>query len=162
MSIMTIRTTIGRENVVMTEIEDRMRSQKLAVRALLHPEKLKGYILIDGDDDDVKTAIRGLRHVNGLIDKPVSLDQIKHFMETKKPTIEMNRGDIIEIIGGPFKRERGKITAIDQAKGEVTVELLEAAVPIPVTISSDSVRLLEKAKDVIEESKQHEQEKAEE
>ena len=95
----------------------------------------------------------GLRHVNGLIQKPVAIEQIKHFIEEKKgAAIELVRGDIVEIIGGPFKHEKGKVTKIDDSKNEITVELLEAAVPIPVTITADSVRLLEKSKDVIQQS----------
>ena len=57
----------------------------------------------------------------------------------------MNRGDIVEITGGPFKNEKGKITRVDEAKEEVTLELLEAAIPIPITVSIDSVRVLETA-----------------
>lgn len=150
---MTIRTTIGRENVVISEIEDRLRTRSLQIRALLHPEKLRGYVIIEGEDDDIKSVVSGLRHVNGLIQKPVTIDQIKHFIEEKKgAAIELSRGDIIEIIGGPFKHEKGKVTKVDNTKNEVTVELLEAAVPIPVTIGADSVRLLEKVKDVIQQS----------
>ncbi|QQG39386.1 MAG: transcription elongation factor Spt5 [Candidatus Aenigmatarchaeota archaeon] len=161
--ILTIRTTIGRENVVMSEIEERVRSKGYKVRALLHPEKLRGYVIIEGEEDDIKLAVSGLRHVNGLIQKPVTLEQIKHFIEEKKgAAIELVRGDIVEIVGGPFKHEKGKITKVDESKNEVTVELLEAAVPIPVTITADSVRLLEKSKDVIQQSQEGAQKKEEE
>lgn len=153
MTLMTIRTTIGRENVVIAELEERIRSHGFKVKALLHPEKLRGYVIIEGEDDDIKSAMSGLRHVNGLIQKPVAIEQIKHFIEEKKgAAIELVRGDIVEIIGGPFKHEKGKVTKIDDSKNEITVELLEAAVPIPVTITADSVRLLEKSKDVIQQS----------
>ena len=43
---------------------------------------------------------------------------------------------------------KGKIyvpdSIIDQAKEEVTVELFEAMVPIPITVRGDHVRVLEK------------------
>ena len=54
--------------------------------------------------------------------------------------------DIVEIIGGPFKGEKGRVVRYDKVKREITIELLEVAVPIPVTVSVEFVKLLEKAK----------------
>jgi transcriptional antiterminator NusG len=41
---------------------------------------------------------------------------------------------------------RAKITRIDKAKGEVTLELLEATFTLPITVHSDYVKLVEKGK----------------
>ena len=53
-------------------------------------------------------------------------------------------GNIVEVISGPFKGEKARVQRIDQAKEEVTVELFEAMVPIPITVRGDHVRVLEK------------------
>jgi transcriptional antiterminator NusG len=53
-------------------------------------------------------------------------------------------GDIVEIVGGPFKGERGKVTRLNKQKSEVIVELLEAAVPIPITLNLDSIKVVGK------------------
>ena len=53
-------------------------------------------------------------------------------------------GNIIEIISGPFKGEKARVQRIDESKEEVTVELIEAMVPIPITVRGDHVRVLEK------------------
>jgi transcriptional antiterminator NusG len=50
------------------------------------------------------------------------------------------------VIGGPFKGMRAKITRIDKAKAEVTLELLEATFTLPITVHADYVKLIEKAK----------------
>jgi len=55
-------------------------------------------------------------------------------------------GDIIEVLSGPFRGEKGKIVRINEAKKELTIELLEAVVPIPLTLSINVVRLIEKKK----------------
>lgn len=60
--------------------------------------------------------------------------------------IELKAKDIVEIIGGPFKGERGRVVRYDKVKREITIELLEVAVPIPVTVSVEFVKLLEKSK----------------
>ena len=56
--------------------------------------------------------------------------------------MNIKKNDIVEIISGPFKREKAKISRIDEQKEEVVVELLEAAVPIPVTLKMDSVKVI--------------------
>ncbi len=66
-------------------------------------------------------------------------------MEVKKIEIKVNKGDVVEIIGGPFKNEKGKVTRVDEAKEELTIELLEAAIPIPITIPIESSRVIESA-----------------
>ena len=45
---------------------------------------------------------------------------------------------------GPFKDEKAKVVRIDEAKEDVVLELIEAAVPIPVTVKGDQIRLIQK------------------
>ncbi len=56
--------------------------------------------------------------------------------------MNIKKNDIAEIISGPFKREKCKITRVDPVKGDVVVELLEAAVPIPITLKMDAVKVI--------------------
>jgi len=66
-------------------------------------------------------------------------------LQPKEQEVELNVGYTIEVIGGPFKGEKGKVTRYDKTKREVTIELLEVAVPIPVTVSVEFIKILEKA-----------------
>ncbi|MBI4017791.1 MAG: hypothetical protein HY366_02500, partial [Candidatus Aenigmarchaeota archaeon] len=59
--MLTIRTTIGRENVVIGELEERIRAHAYKIKAILHPEKLRGYVIVEGVEDDIKAAVNGLR-----------------------------------------------------------------------------------------------------
>jgi transcriptional antiterminator NusG len=59
----------------------------------------------------------------------------------------MMEGDIVELIAGPFKGEKARVQQIDESKEEITVELFESVVPIPVTVRGDSVRVLKKEKE---------------
>jgi transcription elongation factor Spt5 len=67
-------------------------------------------------------------------------------LEYKKTRLKIDVDDVVEIIGGPFKGERGKIIRIDKAKDETTIELFEAAIPIPVTIATEFIKIIKKAK----------------
>ncbi len=144
--IATIRTTTGRENVVIESIIARIKTRKLPIKSLFHPEEFRGYVFIEGDINDIEATIKGIPHIRGLINKDVSLSELERFLIEEKREVKVEVGDIIEVIGGPFKGEKGKITRVDNTKNEVVVEFLEAAIPIPVTISINSVRIYEKKK----------------
>ena len=144
--IATIRTTTGRENVVIESIIARIKTRKLPIGSLFHPEEFRGYVFIEGEINDIEATIKGIPHIRGLINKDVSLSELERFLIEEKREVKVEVGDIIEVIGGPFKGEKGKITRVDTTKNEVVVEFLEAAIPIPVTISINSVRIYEKKK----------------
>ena len=144
--IYTVKTVVGRENIVLDTIATKSKIENLQIRALLHPEEIKGYVFVEGEISDVEKAVQLVPHVRGLIKKPVEMSQIQRFLEPKTVEIELTNGDIVEIIGGPFKGEKGKVTRYDKTKREVTIELLEVTVPIPVTVSGEFVKILEKAK----------------
>jgi len=151
--ISTIRTTVGRENAVIESLTNKIKNSGLAIKSIFHPGELKGYIFLEGDIEAINEVIKGVPHVKGIIKKEVSMNDIKSFLEIKKVEIKINRGDVIEVIGGPFKNEKGKVTRVDEAKEELTIELLDAAIPIPITIPMESARLIESAEKSKGESK---------
>jgi len=143
--IYTIRTTVGRENAVIETLISKIKNMSLDIKSIFHPDELKGYIFVEGDTATIDKVIQGVPHVKGIIRKEVSMADIKRFLEVKKIEIKINKGDVVEVTGGPFKNEKGKVIRVDEAKEELTIELLEAAVPIPITIPIDSARVVESA-----------------
>ena len=123
-----------------------MKSLKIPIKSIFHPEELRGYVFIEGESNDIEASIKNVPHVRGLINKDVPISDLERFLIPEKREIKVESGDIVEIIGGPFKGEKAKITRVDDTKSEITVEFLEAAIPIPVTISINSVRIHEKKK----------------
>ena len=144
--IYTLKTVVGRESVVMDNIAAKAKSEGIQIQSMLHPEEIKGYIFIEGDIQEVDKATQAVPHVRGIIKSPVAFAQIQRFLQPKQVVIELSVGDIVEVIGGPFKAEKGKITRYDKTKRECTIELVEVAVPIPITVSVELVKVLEKAK----------------
>ena len=141
--IYTVRTTVGRENAVIETLLSKSKSGTTNIKAIFHPDELKGYIFLEGDEESIDEIVKAVPHVKGIIKKEVKIDDIKKFLETKKIEIKVNRGDVIEVTSGPFKNEKGKVTRVDEAKEEVTIELLEAAIPIPITVPIESVKVIE-------------------
>ncbi len=146
MTIYTIRTTSGREDIVIDLLSSKIRAEGLEISALVHPAEIKGYVFAEGKLGAIHNAIQGIMHVRGVMETPIKLEEIQHFLQPKKVQSTVNEGDVVEIIGGPFKGEKGKVTRIDKVKDEVTIELLEASIPIPVTIATEFIKILKHEK----------------
>lgn len=145
--IFVVKTTTGQERNVARLVAAKVEMSKIPVKAILVPEMLKGYVFIEAEGPHyVEAAISGVRHVRSRIPGLVSFDEIERYI-IRKPVIEdLDDDDVVEITGGPFKGMRAKITRIDKSKGEVTLELLEATFTLPITVHSDYVKLVQKAK----------------
>jgi len=122
------------------------KTGNLNIYSIVHPEEIRGYIFVEGDIRDIEKALQMVPHIRGIIKKPVDIEQIRRFLQPRKVEIDLGVKDIIEVIGGPFKGERGKVTRYDKTKREVTIELLDVAIPIPITVSAEFVKLSERAK----------------
>jgi len=140
MPIMTVRTTRGREKTVVDTMKAEVDNEGHEISAILYPEDLKGYVFVEGDEASIRTLIQDMRHVKGLIDQEVEIDELEKFLSNEPQEITIEAGDTVEVIGGPFKGEDAEIERIDEANQEATIKLLEAAVPIPVTISVELLR----------------------
>ena len=144
--IYTIKTVVGRENIVADSIAIKTKTEQLNISSLVHPEEIRGYLFIEGEPEDIGKVVKMVPHVRGLIKKPVKLKDIQRFLQPRKVEVDLEEKDLVEVIGGPFKGEKGKVTRYDKVKREVTIELVDVAVPIPVTVSVEFVKLLKRSK----------------
>ncbi len=145
-AIVAIKTTIGQEIKVARDIGLKAKINGWKdIFAVLAPYDLKGYVLVETSrPDKVLSLIRGIKDAKGIVKGEMHLEEVKHYL-TPTPTItRISVGDLVEIVEGPFKGEHAKVMQIDEAKNEITVELLEAMMPIPITVKAEAVRLLEK------------------
>jgi transcriptional antiterminator NusG len=145
--IFAVKTTTGQEKNVAKLIAARIKMNNIPIKAILVPETLRGYVFVEAEGPHfVEEAITGIRHVRSRVPGVVSFSEIERYIVRKPIIEELSENDIVEVTGGPFKGMRAKITRIDRAKAEVTLELLEATFTLPITVHSDYVKLVEKAK----------------
>lgn len=143
MPIFSLRTTANREDQVFDFVSSNASRKGLGVYSLIKAHGLRGYIFVEAESKQAaEEAFKGVPYARGLLPKEVNYAEIEHILEQVKVQVNIQVKDIVEIISGPFKREKAKVTRIDQAKEEVIVELLEAAVPIPITVKLDSVKVI--------------------
>ena len=145
--IFAVRTTTGQERNVAKLVAAKIEMKKIPIKAVLVPETLRGYVFIEaGGPHFVEEAIAGIKHVRSRVPGLVSFSEVERYIVRKPIIEELSENDIVEVTGGPFKGMRAKITRIDKTKEEVTLELLEATFTLPITVHSDYVKLVEKAR----------------
>jgi len=145
--IYVYRITAGQEKVVIEMLAKKAKKESLKIYSVAHFEDLKGYVIVEGEDE-VSVRQAGLRipHIKGVLNKPMALKDIEGMIEAAKPAVlSITKGDVVELISGPFKGEKARVIKIDINKDEVTVELTEVAVPIPVTIKANIIKVFQKA-----------------
>lgn len=54
---------------------------------------------------------------------------------------EINPGDVVKIVGGPFAGGRARVQAVDTDKSQVRVEMKVLGQPAPFTVKLDQVKL---------------------
>ncbi len=141
--LLAYRVTSGQENIVADLLAEKVKKTKVNVGALLVSSRLKGYLIVEAADEvEAKKLVANVPHVKSVLNRPIAFEEIKEMIESKPPEVSLNKGDLIEITSGPFKGERAKVIRIDHDKEEVTVELIEVAVPIPVTLKIDTIKVL--------------------
>ena len=141
--IFALRTTANREDQVMDFVSSNAKKRGLEVYAVIRPHGMRGYIFLEaGSKADAEQAAFNVPYARGILDKPVEYAEIEHMLEQVKREVDIRKSDVVEIISGPFKRENAKVTRIDRTKEEVVVELLGAAVPIPITVKMDAVKVI--------------------
>ncbi len=141
--IFIIKVTTNKEERAVDMVAERAQKKELNVYSVSRPHGLRGYILLEAEDrESAEEAAFNLPYVKGIIGKTISYEEVKGMLEPSIQTININEGDIVEIISEPFKKEKAKVLRIDKQKEEVTVSLLGAVVPLPVTIKLDNVRVI--------------------
>lgn len=150
--IYVVKTTVGQEanvaEMISAKIEALGSPYSERIKTIIYTPEVKGYIFVESSDPSlIDDVVQGVRHARGRIRSKysfqpdyVAFEEIEKYLRAK-PTIEaLSEGDLVEILGGPFKSMRARIVAVDKGRGEVTVELLDTPFPMPITMYAEYVR----------------------
>lgn len=142
-SIFIVKVTTNKEDKALEMIADKVKKKKIEIYAIARPHGLRGYIFLESPDHKhAEDAVFNLPYVKGIIGETVTYDKIKQMLEPVAADIKIEKSDIVEIISEPFKNEKAKVIRVDKTKNECVVSLLGAAVPIPVTVKLDNIRVI--------------------
>lgn len=160
--IYAVKVTANQEKVVSEmlyrEAVSRSKSQpseeREGIYAILYTTGLKGYVLVEAENPGaVEDLARDMPKTKGLLLHKkgdlnsagiIKIEELENVLVPTPVIAGVNKGDLIELIAGPFKGEKARVARIDKSKNEITVELIEAAVPIPVIVKGDDIKILKK------------------
>jgi len=152
--IYVVKVTTNKEDKALDIIADKVKKKKVEIYSIARPHGLKGYIFLEAPDKEhAEEAVFNLPYVKGIIPKILKYAELKSMLEPITADVKIEKNDIVEIIAEPFKKEKAKVVRVDKSKGEAVVSLLGAAVPIPVTVKIDNLRVIRREED--EESNQN-------
>ncbi|MBN1431848.1 MAG: transcription elongation factor Spt5 [Methanomicrobiaceae archaeon] len=145
--VYAIKTTAKQERTVVDNIIKALEDHdEINVVAVMAPDELKGYVLVESPDPIAR--IEQLREMvpnaRSVVKGETSFHEVEHFLEPKPVVSGIDEGTIVELIAGPFKGEKAIVKRVDTSKEEITVELYESMVPIPITVRGDNVRVIDK------------------
>ena len=162
MAIFVIKVTTNKEDKAMDMITDRVIKKSLQVQSVFRPHGLRGYLFLEaGERESAEEAAYDLQYVKGIIGKTVTYEEVKNMLEPSVAEMKIEKNDIVEILAEPFKKEKAKVLRVDKQKEEAVVTLLEAAIPIPVTVKLDNIKVIRREGDK-EEAEETAEEEAEE
>jgi transcriptional antiterminator NusG len=149
--IFAIKTTSKQERTVADNILKAIETKAtdIKVASIIAPNELRGYVLIETPEqrNRIEQLVELIAHARVVTKGETSLAEVGHFLIPKPVVAGIDEGTIVELIAGPFKGEKAVVKRVDSAKEEITVELYESVVPIPITVRGDNVRVVEKFAD---------------
>ena len=138
--IVAIRTAGGRELDVALIVERRVeekleQGEDPGVKSILVIPGVKNFVFIETTKPSiVPSLVLGVKYIKGSKYSKISLNQVFELIKPKALVEEISVGEEVEIVKGPFRGMRAVVVSVDRAKGTVTLNILEAAFSIPITV----------------------------
>ena len=143
--IFSVKTQVGKEHNTADLLNSRAEKTDIEFPSILVTPELRGYVFVEGyDRERLKDVIKTISYARTVLDGDIPIDQIEHFLIPTSAVAKIAEGDIVEMVAGPFRGETAKVTHIDDNKEEITVELFESVVPIPITVRGEQVRVVKR------------------
>lgn len=137
-----VRVAGGQETMIASMLQTRLISKKIeGIYSVLFLENFKGYVIVEAIDSNIAyEALHGIRHIRGQIRGELPFKDLEGYLIKKPVVTELAIDDTVEIIAGPFKSMKAKITRVDYEKQEATVVLLDSPYQIPVTVDANYLK----------------------
>ncbi len=140
-----VKVTSGQERIAASMLQNKATKVDLPIYSIVVMEGLRGYIIVEAEDElSCRQFITKERNVKGMLPKPLGEDEINKMLEVKTFAQDINKGDTVEFTTGPFKGYKAKVLKVDDTKNDITVELMDVVVPIPITTKMSTAKVIKK------------------
>ncbi len=141
-----VKVTAGQERIAANMLQNRLSKGDAPIYSVMVVEGMRGYIIVEAEDEiSVRSFITKERNIRGILPKSLSEDEINKLVEVKNLSQMIEKGDTVEFTSGPFKGYKAKVIKVDEIKDDITVELMDVVVPIPITTKGSTTRVVQKA-----------------
>jgi transcription elongation factor Spt5 len=143
MKIFTVRTRIRSERNVGEVILKRAANKDINIGTIQYPAILNGYIFVECDSrEKLNRLIKNIKNAQGLLNGETTLDEISKYVKTRKSKKNLYEGTHVEITDGQFKGEHAVIQHVNDRTQELTVELVDEVLKIPIIITRNQCRAI--------------------
>jgi transcriptional antiterminator NusG len=141
-----VKVTAGQERVAANMLQNKLAKANVPIYSIMIVEGMRGYLIVEAEDEvAVRTFITKERNIRGVLPKPLNDDEVNKLVETENLSQMVENGDTIEFVTGPFKGYKAKVIRVDEVKDDITVELMDVPVPIPITTKGSTAKVVQKA-----------------
>jgi len=144
--IVAVRTTSGKELDVALIIERRVtekleRGEDPGVKCILVIPGVKSFVFIETTKPSiVPTLVLGIKYVKAGRFSKIPLGEVTELIKPKAVIEEISAGEEVEIVKGAFRGMKAVVVSVDKSKNVVTLNILEAAFSIPITVPISYVK----------------------
>lgn len=140
--IFTLKILPGQGELISAILKK--KAEEMPIYTIISLPNIKNYLIIEADNENtLKRAIADIGYIkkNSITIGQVQdkeLDSLLHLesvMEALKPDA------VVEIKSGYLKGEKARILRVNPTKEEITVEILDATIKMPITIKAETVKL---------------------
>lgn len=145
--------SLGMEEKIFSVLVPKEKKIKIknGKRKVVEEKVYPGYVLVEMIvTDDSWYVVRNTPNVTGFVGSgttpiPVSLEEIQQLKkrmgeDTPQYQIEVEQGDAVQIIDGPFKDFDGKVSDIDNKRGKIKVLINMFGRDTPVELDSLQIK----------------------
>jgi len=139
-----VKVTSGQEKIVASVLQNKALKSDLPIYSIAIIEGMRGYIIMEAEDElSARSFISRERNVKGILPKALSSEELNKMIAANNTAAEIYVGDIVEFSTGPFKGYKAKVIKADTVKSEITVELMDVVVPIPITTKMNTAKVVQ-------------------
>ena len=131
---------MGQEKSLATMVKLKGGHEDSGIYAILISDMMKGYTFVEGESQlKVEKMASEVKTLSNRVigNREVPMDEIRDLLNPAPSIQGLDEGDIVEIVEGPFKGLKAKILRVESANQEVTAELLDSTMALPVKLHAD-------------------------
>lgn len=140
--IFTLKIAAGQLGLVSAILKT--KAKELPIYSIIMLPNIRNYLIVEANNENtLKRAIADIPYVrkNSLNIGHVSDTELDSLLHLESVMEKLKQGAVIEIKNGYLKGEKARILRVNPTKEEVTVEILDATIKMPITIKAETVKL---------------------